>query len=281
MGSRRFGLGGILHSSALRKCVKKPKGKSKSPPLRRPLAVVTGASSGIGYELAKQFAVQGYDLIICDEENGVQRSAQQLSKLGTQVEHHQLKLASRKGVEAFHKHVQADGRPVSAVAINCGVGVGGEFTHGNTLETELHLVELNIVATVHLSRLLLADMRSKGKGRLLLTSSLVVTDPGPFQAVYSATRAFLHSYTLALREELKGSEVSVSSLLPGDTDANFFPRTGAVARQGFEALMKGKDQVVDGTFLGRVLGALAGALPRGVASLLQKLQLGAGSAFSH
>jgi uncharacterized protein len=226
----------------------------------RQLALVTGASSGIGFELARQFAKHDFDLMIAAEDAGIDSAARELQSQGATVEPVQVDLATREGVDQLYQRVKALGRPVDAAAINAGIGVGGPFIDTD-LDAELRLINLNVTGVVHLSKLLLQDMVSRGEGRVLYTSSIAADLPAPFMAVYGASKAFDLSFAEALRNELKDTGVSITALQPGPTDTNFFSRAGMedtkvaagkksdpadVAREGFEALMSGKDHVVAG-----------------------------------
>ncbi|MFC4147547.1 SDR family NAD(P)-dependent oxidoreductase [Micromonospora mangrovi] len=234
----------------------------------RPLAVVTGASSGIGYELAGQFAEHGYDLVITAEDEGITAAADNLRRdNGPEVRPVRADLATPDGVEEFAAAVLATGRPVDALALNAGRGAGGEFVGGTDLRDELNIVDLNVRSTVHLAKRLLPPMVARGEGRVLFTSSIASTMPGPFQAVYNASKSFVQSFAEALRNELKDTGVTVTALMPGPTDTGFFDRAemtdtrvGAgkkddprtVAEQGFAALMKGDQTVTAGSFLNKV-----------------------------
>ncbi|HEY0604343.1 MAG TPA: SDR family NAD(P)-dependent oxidoreductase [Herpetosiphonaceae bacterium] len=242
----------------------------------RPLAVVTGASSGIGYELAKQFVEHGYDLVIAAEDAGINNAARDLSVLGTLVEPVQVDLATYDGVESLYAAIQATGRPIDAIAINAGVGVGGDFARQTDLQDELKMIQLNVVSTVHLAKRVVKDMLARGEGRILFTSSIAALMPGPFEAVYAATKAFVQSFSEALRNELKDTGVTVTALQPGPTETNFFHRAGLddtrvgtskkddpaqVAEQGFEALMAGKDHVIAGSLKTKAQAAMTNVLP--------------------
>src|SRR3954467_9526660 len=189
---------------------------------QRPLAVVTGASSGIGYELAKQFAGNGFDLVVAAEDSGIGDVATELQSLGAQAEAVQADLGTEAGVETLYGSLR--GRPVDALALNAGIGAGGAFTTDTDLRQELQIVDLNCRSTVHLAKLVVRDMVARDTGRILFTSSIASTMPGPFQAVYNASKSFVQSFALALREELKDTGVSVTSLMPGPTETEFFER---------------------------------------------------------
>jgi uncharacterized protein len=238
-------------------------------------AVVTGASSGIGLELAKQFAAHGFDLLIAAESDDLDNAASVLRALGVRVDTIQVDLAQFDGVEELYDRMLAMGRPIDAMAINAGVGVGGPFLMTD-LEDELNLIDLNVISVVHLAKLALPDMVARGQGRVLFTASIAAEMPGPFEAVYAASKAFVLSLSEALRNELKDTGVTVTTLQPGATDTNFFHRAGMddtkvgkgakddpaeVARQGFEALMAGKDHVVAGSFKNKVESTIAQILP--------------------
>lgn len=242
----------------------------------RPLAVVTGASSGIGYELAKQFVEHGYDLVIAAEDPGITSAARDLAVLGTLVEPVQVDLATYDGVEALYAAMRATGRPIDAIAINAGVGVGGDFGRQTDLQDELKMIQLNVVSTVHLAKRVVKDMLAQGHGRILFTSSIAALMPGPFEAVYAASKAFVQSFSEALRNELKDTGVTVTALQPGPTETNFFHRAGLddtrvgtskkddpaqVAEQGFEALMAGKDHVIAGSLKTKAQAAMTNVLP--------------------
>src|SRR5579862_5295527 len=131
----------------------------------RPFAVVTGASSGIGYELARQFAEHGYDLLICSERPSIKDAERALGEGGALVESIEADLATYDGVEQLYRRIQEDGRPLSAIAINAGVGVGGDFSSATELDDELRLIQLNVVSSVHLAKRVLKDMLRAGSGK--------------------------------------------------------------------------------------------------------------------
>ncbi len=246
----------------------------------RPLAVVTGASSGIGRELAHQFAAHGFDLLIAAEDDAIRTAASELQDSGAAVQAVQVDLASDGGVEELYDRIRAAGRPVDAIAINAGVAAGGSFAGPDAdrteLADELRIVDLNVRSTVHLAKHVVGDMVARGEGRVLFTSSIASTMPGPFLAVYNASKSFVQSFALALRNEVKETGVTITSLMPGPTDTELFARAdmldtriGAsdkddpadVARDGFEALMAGKDRVVSASLATKAQGKGSRFLP--------------------
>ena len=268
-------------------------------PQMRPLAVVTGGSSGIGFELAKQFAQNGFDLVIAAEHPGhLAEAAQALSGLGeaglSQVETVAVDLATFEGSQRLYDFVVSLGRPVDALAANAGVGVGGDFVRETELSDELRMIDLNIKHVVHLVKLFGKDMVERGRGRILITSSIAGVLPGPREAVYAASKAFLLSFAQAVRNELHESGVTVTALQPGPTETAFFERAGLddtrvgesdlksdpadVAREGFEALMAGKDHVIAGSLKTKAMGALAKVLPDTTKAALHRGMAEPGSA---
>lgn len=241
----------------------------------RSFAVVTGASSGIGYELAKQFAQNGFDLLIAAGSNGIHQAARDLEALGAHVDPVQVNLAEHEGTHKLLAAIQESGRAVDAIALNAGVGVSGRFVETD-LEEEMNIVRLNVMSVLHVAKYVIKDMVARGRGRVLITSSIAGTMPTPYEAVYGATKAFDRSLAQSLREELKETGVTVTTLMPGATETNFFHRAGAddtklgtsekddpaeVAKDGFEALMAGKDHVVAGSLKNKFQAAAGYALP--------------------
>jgi uncharacterized protein len=248
-------------------------GYNDSESTGRPLAVVTGASSGIGLELARQFAEHEFDLLVAADDEEIERAAEQLRSSGAEVEAARVDLATREGVDELYQRIEQAGRPVRAIAINAGVGVNGPFIESD-LEDHMRLIGLNVSGVVRLSQYVLRDMVKRGEGRVLITSSIAADMPGAYSATYNASKAFELSFAQALREELKDTGVSITVLQPGPTDTRFFERSGAaeqrtkvaqgkkddpadVAKDGFEALMAGKDHVVAGSLKNKVQDAMA------------------------
>jgi short-subunit dehydrogenase len=237
----------------------------------RPLAVITGGSNGIGYELGRQFAEHGYDLLIAAEDPGhLAEAAQGLKTAGAQrVETCAVDLAREEGVRRLLEDVQALGRPVDVLCVNAGVGLGGPFVE-TELDKEVRMINLNITGAVMLTKAVLKDMVASDRGRILFTSSIAATMPDPFEAVYGGTKVFLRWFGEALRNELKDTGVSVTVLMPSVTDTDFFNRAemmdtkagqmknkddpAVVAKAAFEGLMADKDRVIP-TIKNKVMAA--------------------------
>jgi uncharacterized protein len=228
----------------------------------RPLALVTGASSGIGLELAREFITHGHDVVVAAEDDGIGRVPQQLAADGAgAVTPIQVDLATRTGVQQLLDRVRAMPRPLGAAAINAGIGVSGPFVETD-VGAHLELLELNVTGAVQLAHGVLQDMVAHGTGAVLFTSSIAATMPGPFMSTYNASQSFLLSFAEALRVELADAGVTVTALMPGPTDTDFFARADmedtklgqakkddprTVAHDGYEALMRDDDHVVAGS----------------------------------
>jgi uncharacterized protein len=227
------------------------------------LALVTGASSGIGLELAREFVAHGHDVLVAAEDDGIGRVAEHLADDGPgTVTPIQVDLATRTGVQQLIDRVRAMPVPLRAAAINAGVGVSGAFVETD-VAAHLRLLDLNVTGAVQLAHGVLEDMAAQGAGAVLFTSSIAATMPGPFMSTYNASKSFLLSFAEALRVELADAGVTVTALMPGPTDTNFFARADMedtklgqadkddprdVARDGYAALMRDDDHVVAGSF---------------------------------
>jgi short-subunit dehydrogenase len=224
----------------------------------RPLAIVTGASAGIGYELAKQCAEQGFDLLIAADQPAINEAAQEFRARGVAVEAIEADLATLEGVDKLYAATK--GRPVEALLANAGHGLGHGFLDQDFDEVR-HVIDTNITGTIYLIQKVGRDMRARNQGCILITGSVAGFMPGTFQAVYGGTKAFLNSFSFALRNELKDTNITVTCLMPGATETEFFERADMldtkvgqeekddpadVAKAGFEAMMKGEGDVVTG-----------------------------------
>lgn len=231
-------------------------------------AIVTGASTGIGYELARCCAEDGFDLLIAADEPEIHHAAEDFKRLGVQVEAIEADLATTEGVEALY--AAANGRAVDALLANAGTGLGGAFLDQNFTEVH-HIIDTNITGTIYLAQKVGRDMRSRGQGRILFTGSIAGFTPGSFNATYNATKAFVDSFSFALRNELKDTGVTVTCLMPGATETPFFERAKMldtkiaqskkddpvdVAKAGYEAMLDGEGDVVTG-FKNKVLSTVA------------------------
>jgi short-subunit dehydrogenase len=223
-----------------------------------PLALVTGASSGIGLELARCCAADGFDLLIAADEAGIEAAADRLRREGATVEYVLADLATRAGVDQLV--AATGGRPVDALLANAGHGLGRGFLDQDFEEIR-HVVDTNITGTIDLIQRIGRQMRARGEGRILVTGSIAGFMPGTYQAVYNGTKAFIDSFCFALRHEIKDSGVTVTCLMPGPTETEFFKRAdmldtrvgqqqkddpAEVAKVGFAAMMKGEGDVVSG-----------------------------------
>ena len=241
----------------------------------KPLAVVTGASSGIGRELAKQFAKNDFDLIVNAEDDRLDAAAAELRAYGAHVRAVRADLRTAEGVEKVYTAITETGRPLEVAALNAGVGQGGAFLDTD-LTDEIDIIDLNITSTVRLAKRILRDMAVRDEGKVLITSSIASTMPGSFQAVYNASKSFLQSFGEALQNELKDTGITITVLMPGPTETDFFRRAGMrdtkvgasskddpaqVAAQGFRALMKGDAKVVAGSLGTKVQGVANKVLP--------------------
>lgn len=248
-------------------------------PSTRPLALVTGASSGIGLEMARELARRGHDLVVVGSSERVTEAAEELrsgSPTGVEVTPIQTDLTTYDGVEAAWQAVLDLARPLDAALLNAGMGIGGAFVDTD-LDDELRMIRLNCVSQVHLAKRVVPFLVDQGRGRLLFTSSLSATTPTPYEPVYGPTRAFVFSFANGLREELRGTGVSVTALLPGATDSDFHGKAGMgdttfgdnswkndrreVARQGVEAMLAGRPHVVGGDAATKRSGLLNKVLP--------------------
>jgi short-subunit dehydrogenase len=258
-----------------------------------PLALVTGASSGIGRELARVFAENGFDLVIAAEDAGIEAAETELRAHGGSVRAVRVDLRSPAGVDELYATCRAAGT-LDAAALNAGVGQGGRFLDID-ISDEQSLIDLNVSSTVRLAKHVLRDMVARGEGRVLITSSIASTMPGTYQAVYNASKSFLQSFSEAIQAELRDekSDVTVTALMPGPTETEFFHRAdmddtnvgssskddpAQVAEQGYKALLDGDDKVFGGSVTSRAQGKLAGVLPDRLKAAMHRRMAAPGSA---
>src|SRR5215210_4163806 len=255
----------------------------------RPLAIVTGASAGIGYELAKQCVQHGYDLVVAADEPKIQQAAQEFRGMGARVDAVEADLATLEGVDKLYAALQ--GQPVDALLANAGHGLGHAFLDQDFQKVR-HVIDTNITGTIYLIQKVGRDMRARRQGRILIVGSVAGFTPGSFQAVYNGTKAFIDSFSFALRNEVKDQGITVTCLMPGATETEFFERAdmldtkiGAgkkddpadVAKVGFDAMMRGDGDVVSG-WKNKLQTAIASITPAGVLAQQHRKQAEPGSA---
>jgi short-subunit dehydrogenase len=243
----------------------------------RPLALVTGASSGIGYELARCCVENGFDLVVAADEPEIETAARTFRGLGATVTAVQADLATPEGVDRLYDAARALNRPIDALLANAGRGLGKGF-FDQDFDDVRHVIDTNITGTIYLIQKVGRDMRARGQGRILIVGSIAGFMPGTFQAVYNGTKAFIDSFSFALRHELKDTGVTVTCLMPGPTETEFFERADMldtkvgqqkkddpadVARAGFKAMMKGEGDVVSG-WKNKLQTAIAAVTPAGM-----------------
>jgi short-subunit dehydrogenase len=257
--------------------------------LNRPgLAVVTGASTGIGYELARCCAENGFDLIIAADEPEIANAAASLSSAGASVQPVEADLSTPKGVDELY--AKLEGRPVEILIANAGRGLGGAFLDQD-FGAIAKVLDTNISGTLYLLHKVARGMRDRRKGRILITGSIAGFIPGSYTAVYNASKAFIDSFSFALRNELKDTDVTVTCLMPGATDTAFFQRAGMmdtkigqsekddpanVARVGYEAMMRGEADVVSG-WKNKMQSAMAAVTPSETLAEMHRKQAEPGS----
>lgn len=245
-------------------------------------AVVTGASTGIGYQLARRAAEDGHALMICADEDEIHVAADKLRRLGAEVEAKVLDLSTRHGVDAFWEWIAP--RDIDLFFANAGRALGHAF-HDQEWDLIKRLIDLNVLQTTSVLHKIGRKMHQRGSGRILVTGSIGGFVPGPYDAVYNATKAYLDSLCYALQDEWKDGPVTLTCLMPGPVDTPIFhresneleeaPISGSdskgdpteVARTGYDAMMKGERGVVPG-LSNKVITMLSGVAPQ---SLLAKI----------
>jgi uncharacterized protein len=240
------------------------------------LGVVTGASTGIGYELARCCAEDGFDLVICADEPEIAAAAARLragAGNGVSVTPVNADLGTEEGVRRLMDAVSA--RDLDILIANAGIGARGAFLEQPWDDTR-QVIDVNVCGTLRLLHAAGQKMRARGSGRILVTGSIAGYMPGSFNAVYNASKAFLDNFSFAIADELRDSGVTVTCLMPGPTDTEFFDRADIedtklatteqksdpahVARRGYEAMMRGDREVVPG-LMNKIQTSLAGVVP--------------------
>ena len=255
----------------------------------RPLAIVTGASAGIGYELAKICAKNGFDLIVAADQPKIREAAEKFRAHGVNAEAVEADLATLDGVDKLYAALK--GRKIDALLANAGHGLGKAFLDQDFNDVR-HVIDTNITGTIYLIQKVGRDMRTRGEGRILIVGSIAGFIPGAYQAVYNGTKAFIDSFSFAIRNELKDSGVTVTCLMPGATETEFFERADMldtkvgtmkkddpadVAKTGFDAMMRGAGDVVSG-WQNKLQTAIASITPAGLLAEQHRRQAEPGTA---
>ena len=227
-------------------------------------ALITGATSGIGYELAKLFAKDGYNLIlVARNEENLRKTAIEMEALSSDIHTHIIAadLFEPGAPEKIYTQTREMGINVDVLVNDAGQGEWGRFTE-TALQRERDLIQLNIVSLVSLTKYYLKEMEARNSGKILQVASAVSKAPSPYLSVYAATKAFVLSFTEALQEEMAETDVTITALRPDATDTDFFHKAKAenstvykegsiytpeeVAKAGYDGLMSGESVVVPG-----------------------------------
>lgn len=226
-------------------------------------ALVTGATSGIGYELAKLLAADGYNLVIVARNQGeLFKKEKELREYGVDVVSVSKNLFQSSDVYSLYAELNLNGISPEILINDAGQGVYGKF-EDTDIHREIDIINLNVISVVILTKLFIKDRLAKGNGKILNLSSIASKSPGPWHSVYHGTKAFIQSWSEAIREELKETGISVTTLLPGPTDTDFFNKANMnrskiledpenladpkdVATDGYKAMMNGDDKVISG-----------------------------------
>jgi short-subunit dehydrogenase len=250
-------------------------------------ALVTGATSGFGYEFCKLFAADGYNLVMVarSEQRLQEVSGEIITQYGVEVLPLSADLFQPENARDIYETVKAQGITVNVLVNDAGQGEHGLFIETD-LERELDIIQLNVSSVVSLTKYFLRDMVARNEGRILQVASLLAVYPTPLMAVYAASKAFVLAFTESLINELKDTNVTMTALLPGASDTDFFHKAGAeesyayqktnlsdpeqVARDGYEALMKGERKIVSG-FKNKVQAAMTNVMPdSALAGIMEK-----------
>ncbi len=236
------------------------------------LALVTGASSGIGYHLARICAEAGHDLLVASDDADIHDAAESFRREGQRVDAVEVDLSTIEGVDELLEELE--GRRVGLLFANAGRGLGQAFLDQN-FDQVRHVMDTNMLGTVYLLHRVVGGMRAAGTGRVLITGSIAGFAPGAYQAIYNATKAFLDNFSFALRHEVKEHGITVTCLMPGATETGFFDTAhmrdtaigqakkddpADVARAGYDAMMRGDGDIVTG-WMNKMQSAIANITP--------------------
>ena len=239
------------------------------------LAIVTGASTGIGFELAHLAAKDGYDLLVVADEPLINNAADDFKQYGTEVTSVEADLGTIEGNDKLL--AAANGRPIDALLANAGIGLGHAFVDQNVADWR-RVIDTNVTGTTYLLHRVAKAMKARNEGKILITGSIAGLMPGSFNAVYNGTKAYLDSFSYALREELKETEITVTVLMPGPTETEFFERAdmmdtkvgsakkedpAATAKHGWDAMNSGAGHVVSG-WKNKLQAAMSHVIPDSV-----------------
>jgi short-subunit dehydrogenase len=250
--------------------------------------LITGGSEGIGFELAKQFAQNGHNLILAARDEQLLFAAKNnLASAGVDVIVIPKDLFDAEAAFELYEEIKKQNFTVDILVNNAGQGVYGLFEETD-IRRELAIIQLNIASLVVLTKLFLQDMLERGEGKILNLSSIASKSPGPWQSVYHGTKAFVQSFTEAIRSEVKEKGITVTALLPGATDTDFFNKAdmqaskavqdkdkladpAKVAKDGYDALMSGDDKVISG-FKNKATVAMSNMMTDSTAANMMKKQ---------
>jgi short-subunit dehydrogenase len=247
-------------------------------------AIITGASTGIGFELAHLAAQDGYDVLIVANEPLISRAGADIQQQGVEVRSIEADLSTFDGVDTLL--AATNGRPIDILCANAGHGLGHGFLDQSPSDWR-HVIDTNIVGTLYLVQNVLKQMVTRGEGKVMLTGSIAGFMPGTYQAVYNGTKAFIDSFADALRAELENEghdQITITNLMPGATETEFFDRAGMgdtsvgqakkddpakVAKDGWTHMMKGGGDIISG-WKNKLQAAAAHVLPAGVTASMHK-----------
>ncbi len=252
-------------------------------------ALITGASSGIGFELARCFARDGYELIlVARDRQDLEQAAQKLNTEFAGVKAHVVPcdLSKPEGPEQLYTETKRLGLQVNVLVNDAGFGEYGPFVETD-LQKELGMIQLNVASLVHLTKLYLKEMVTRNEGRILQLGSVVSFMPNPLQAIYAATKAFILSFSESIQNELKDTNVTVTILCPPETDTNFFKVANMedtriaqgnladpaeVAEEGYKGLMNGEARVLP-TMKSKMFFAQSNLLPDSMLASMMKMMM--------